>query len=197
VFQCGASGLSTLTSRRTGGPDGSLLESGRRWSPHVRTGPDGVRTRVVIIVRPDARDQSAPFQVRMSSIHCRDGDFTKAIKTPARRISSYPTKSELLAACELFVFEFFGFLHFSHIPGIVFQPFSLQFSFRLLECYFFLEYEMHISAMLKFLRLSCDIMLYLFFYKVLFTAVILPNFCYPNKNIFGIFFFGQFLLDLL
>jgi len=23
------------------------------------------------------------------------------------------------------------------------------------------------------------------------------NFCYPNKNIFGIFFFGKFLLDLL
>jgi hypothetical protein len=48
-------------------PDGSPLESGRRWSPHVRTGPDGVRTRAVITVwtvslyRPDARDQSAPF----------------------------------------------------------------------------------------------------------------------------------------
>ena len=68
VFQCGASGRSTLTSGRTGGPDGSPLESGRRWSPHVRTGPDGVRTRAVIIVRtvslyrPDARDQSAPFR---------------------------------------------------------------------------------------------------------------------------------------
>jgi hypothetical protein len=68
VFQCGASGRSTLTSGRTGGPDGSLLESGRRWSPHVWTGPDGVRTRAVIIVRtvslyrPDARDQSAPFR---------------------------------------------------------------------------------------------------------------------------------------
>jgi hypothetical protein len=32
---------------------------------------------------------------------------------------------------------------------------------------FFLEYEMHISAMLKFLRLSCDIILYLFFLQVL------------------------------
>jgi hypothetical protein len=56
---------------------------------------------------------------------------------------------------------------------------------------------MHIFAMLKLLRLSCDIILH-FLLKVLFTAVILPNFCYPNKNIFGIFFFfGQFLLDLL
>jgi hypothetical protein len=62
---------------------------------------------------------------------------------------------------------------------------------------FILEYEMHISAMLKFLGLSCDIILYLLFLQVLFTAVILPNFCYPNKNIFGIFFFGKFLLDLL
>jgi len=47
---------------------------------------------------------------------------------------------------------------------------------------------MHISAMLKFLGLSCDIILYIFFSQVFFTAVILPNFCYPNKNIFGIFF---------
>jgi hypothetical protein len=68
VFQCGASGRSTLTSGWTGGPNGSPLESGRRWSPHVRTGPDGVWTRAVIIVRtvslyrPDARDHSAPFR---------------------------------------------------------------------------------------------------------------------------------------
>jgi len=55
---------------------------------------------------------------------------------------------------------------------------------------------MHISAMLKFLGLSCDIILNLFFTSP-FIAVILPNFCYPNKNIFGIFFFGKFLLDLL
>jgi hypothetical protein len=69
--------------------------------------------------------------------------------------------------------------------------------FELLECYLFLEYEMHISAMLKFLGLSCDIILYLFSQVLFTTAVILPNFCYPNKNIFGIFFFGKFLLDLL
>jgi hypothetical protein len=49
---------------------------------------------------------------------------------------------------------------------------------------FFLEYEMHISAMLKFLV----ILLHLYFYTSPFTVVILPNFCYPNKNIFGISF---------
>jgi len=49
-------------------PDGTLIESGQGWSPHVRTGPDGVRMSAVIIVRtvslyhPDARDQSAPFR---------------------------------------------------------------------------------------------------------------------------------------
>jgi hypothetical protein len=48
----------------------------------------------------------------------------------------------------------------------MFQPLSLQFFLKkLLECYLFLEYEMHISAMLKFLGLSCDIILYLFFFK--------------------------------
>jgi len=68
VFQCGASGRSTLMFGQTGGPDETLLESGRGWSPHVRTGPDGVRTRTIIIVRTvslyrsDARDQSAPFR---------------------------------------------------------------------------------------------------------------------------------------
>jgi hypothetical protein len=48
-------------------------------------------------------------------------------------------------------------------------------------------------AMLKFLGLSCDIILH-FFFKVLFTAVILPNLCYPNKNIFGIFFLWTILV---
>jgi hypothetical protein len=55
---------------------------------------------------------------------------------------------------------------------------------------------MHISAILKFLGLSCNVILYLF-YTNHFTAVILPNFCYPNKNIFGIFVMAKFLLDLL
>jgi len=36
------------------------------------------------------------------------------------------------------------------------------------------------------------------FTKVLFTAVILPNFCYTNKNIFFVDYFWQkFLLVLL
>jgi hypothetical protein len=68
VFQCGASGRSTLTSGRTGGPDSSPLESGWGWNQHVWTGPDGVRTRAVIIVRtvflnrPNARNHSTPFR---------------------------------------------------------------------------------------------------------------------------------------
>jgi hypothetical protein len=205
VFQCGASGRSTLTSGRTGGPDGSPLESGWRWSPHVRTGPGKVRMRAVIIARtvslyhPDARDQSAPFRgrERPDVINPPSGRGPhRGYKNPCSpHSSSYPTKSELLAACELFVFEFFGFLHFSHILGIVFQPLSLQFFFlKLLECYLFLEYEMHISAMLKFLRLSCDIIVYLFLLQVLFTAVILPNFCYPNKNIFWNTFLWKILV---
>jgi hypothetical protein len=82
VFQCVATGRSTLTSGRTGGPDGSPLESGRRWSSHVRTRPDGVRTRAVIIVRtvslyrPDARDLSAPF---------RGSERPDIINPPSRR----------------------------------------------------------------------------------------------------------------
>jgi len=39
------------------------------------------------------------------------------------------------------------------------------------------------------------ILLCIYFYTSPFTAVILPNFCYPNKNIFGIFFWQNFLLD--
>jgi hypothetical protein len=35
------------------------------------------------------------------------------------------------------------------------------------------------------------------FTKVLYTAVILPNFCYPNKNIFVDYFWQKFLLVLL
>jgi hypothetical protein len=86
----------------------------------------------------------------------------------------------------------FGFLHFSHIPGIVFQPLSLQIFLELLECYLFLEYEMHISAMLKFLGLSCDIILYLFFHKsfslllfcqifVILTRIFLKYFSLENS----------------
>jgi hypothetical protein len=164
VFQCGVSGRSTLTSGRNGGPDGSPLESGRRWSPHVQTGPDGVRTRAVIIVRtvslyrPDARNQSASFRGSERPDFFNPSSERgphRGYKNPCSPHSSlYPTKSEILAACELFVFEFFGFLCFSHIPGFVFQPLSLQFLLKLLDCYLFLEYEMHISAMLKFLGLS-------------------------------------------
>jgi hypothetical protein len=111
VFQCGASGLSTLTSKRIGGPDGTLLESGRGWSPHVRTGPDGVWTCAVIIVRTvslyrsDARDQSAPFRgsERPDIINppSRRGPH-KGYKNPCSWHSlPTPTKSLFLAVCEL------------------------------------------------------------------------------------------------
>jgi hypothetical protein len=108
-----------------------LTESGRALSSSSERSLYIVRTRVTSLLLSEA------VSVRTSSIHRPERDPTEAIKTPTRRISSYPTKSEFLATCELFVFEFFGFFHFSHIPGIVFQSFSLQFSFRLLECYFF------------------------------------------------------------
>jgi hypothetical protein len=94
MFQCGASG-------RTGGPDGTPLESGRGWSPHVWTGPDGVQTRAVIIVRTSlyiVRMRATSLllfeaaSVRTSSIHRPDGDPTVAIKTPALHIHSLPHK---------------------------------------------------------------------------------------------------------
>jgi hypothetical protein len=91
-------------------------------------------------------------------------------------------------SCELFVFEFFGFLNFSHIPGIDFQPFSLKFFLKTIRMLFFLEYEMHISAMLKFLGLSCDIILNLFFTSpfvwkifVILTRIFLEYFSLENS----------------
>jgi hypothetical protein len=52
---------------------------------------------------------------------------------------------------------------------------------------------MHIFAMVKFLGLSCDIILYLFFSQVLFTAVILPIFVILTR----IFFWNIFLWEIL
>jgi hypothetical protein len=107
VFQCGVSG-------RTGGPDGDgahmsgqdLTDSGRALSSSSERSLYIVRTRATILLLSEAAS------VRTSSIHCPDGDPTEAIKTPARRISLYPTKSYLLAACELFVFVSFWLLVF-------------------------------------------------------------------------------------
>jgi hypothetical protein len=146
VFQCGASGRSTLTSGRTSGPEGTLLESGRGWSPHVRTGPDGVRTRAVIIVRmvslyrPDARNHSAPFwgSKRPDVINppSERGPHS-GYKNPARRIPFIPHKiwtfGCLRVIC-LWVLWFFAYS--SHISGIFLVFFSSVF-FKLLECYFF------------------------------------------------------------
>jgi hypothetical protein len=94
-----------------------------------------------------------------------------------------------LAACELVIFkllEFCLFLAYFRYFSSLF--FSLQFFFTVRTFFF---YVMHIAAMLKFFGLSCDIILSLFFTKVLCTAVILLNFYCPNKNIFGIFFLGK------
>jgi len=67
-----------------------------------------------------------------------DGDPTEAIYTSVDRIlSSIPHTITLLAACELFVFEFFGILAYSsHFQGI-FLIFFSSVCFQLLECYSF------------------------------------------------------------
>jgi hypothetical protein len=44
MFQCGASERSLLAPGRISSPNGTLLESGREWSPIVRTVPVCVRT---------------------------------------------------------------------------------------------------------------------------------------------------------
>jgi hypothetical protein len=83
-----------------------------------------VRTRATSLLLSEAAS------VRTSSTHLPDGDLTEAINIPARRILTLPHKISLLSGCEFpFFVSFFGFLHFSHIPGIVFQPLSLQFFF--------------------------------------------------------------------
>jgi hypothetical protein len=97
-----------------------------------------------------------------------DGDPTEAIYTSVDRILfSIPHTITLLAACEIFVFEFFGFLHIPLLFQVFFSQLFLFSFFSSLKTVrmLFLEYEMHISAMLKFLGLNCDIALYLFLHK--------------------------------
>jgi hypothetical protein len=82
VFQCGASGRSTLTSGRTGGPDGDrahmsgqdLTESRRALSSSSERSLYIVWTRATILLLFEAAS------VRTSSIHHPDGDPTAAIK---------------------------------------------------------------------------------------------------------------------
>jgi len=102
-------------------PDGTLLESGWGWSPHVQTGPDGVRARAVIIVRTSlyivrTRETSLLLSevasVRTSSTHHPDGDPTKAINSPAPCILTIPHSISLLTVCEFSFCEFLAFCIF-------------------------------------------------------------------------------------
>jgi hypothetical protein len=137
VFQYGASERSSLTSGRTGGPDGSPLESGRRWSPHVWTGPDGVRTRAVIIVRtvslyrPDALDLSAPFRgsKRPDIINPPSGrgphNDHKMLRSPN---SLHTPQNHIFWLFVIKVgFKFWHFAYISHISGIFLVFFSSVF----------------------------------------------------------------------
>jgi hypothetical protein len=83
-----------------------LTVSGRALSSSSERSLYIVQTRATSLLLSEAAS------VRTSSIHRPDGDPTEAIKTPAHHISSYPTKSDLLAACELFVFVSFWLFAF-------------------------------------------------------------------------------------
>jgi hypothetical protein len=128
----------------------------------------------------------------MSSTHHPDGDPTEAINSAACRILTIPHSISLLAGCEFPFCEFWLFAFFSYSRYCVSALISSVFFLELLECYLFLEYEMHISAMLKFLGLSCDIILYLFFHKsfllllfcqifVILTRIFLEYFSLENS----------------
>jgi hypothetical protein len=155
-----------------------LMESGRALSSSSERSLYIVRTRATSLLLSEA------VSVLTSSIHRPDGDPTEAINSLARRILTIPHSISLLAVCEFSFCEFLAFCIF-----LILQVYFLA-------LIYFLEYEMHISAKLKFLGLSCDIILYLFLHKS-FLLLLFAKFFYPNKNIFGIFFFGKFLLDLL
>jgi len=98
LFQCEASG-------RISGSDSTLLESGREWSPIVRTGPACVRTRTATTgrtvsktVRTRATCLLVPnaSRVRTTLVYRPDRDPTEAIYTPESPLSPpYPTKSPL------------------------------------------------------------------------------------------------------
>jgi len=153
-----------------------LIESGRMRQP-----PDGGESHC-----PDAPDLSACSQCSV-----RPDDVNASSGRGPHSVYKYPCSSDSLHTPQNLNFWLLAsYLSLSSLPFCIFlsylRYFSSLFLFsfffkKLLECYFFWKYEMHIN---------CDITLYLFFTQVLFTAVILTNFCYPNKNIFRIFF-GQ------
>jgi hypothetical protein len=134
MFQCGASGRSLLASGRISGPDGTLLESGREWSPIVQTEPACVRTRATCLLVPNAA------RVRTRLMHRPDKDPTEAIYTPESPLSPpYPTKSHLwhfVSDCFwCFLSNFIStclFVHSHPIPGIFLV--SLFFILFILNC---------------------------------------------------------------
>jgi hypothetical protein len=85
--------------------DGTLLESGREWSPIVQMRLACVRTRAVttgrtvsktVWTRPTCLLVPNAALVRTTLMHRPDGDPTKAIYTPESPLSPpYPTKSPL------------------------------------------------------------------------------------------------------
>jgi hypothetical protein len=95
MFQCEASGKISC-------PDGTLLESGREWSPIVRTGPASVRMRAATTGRTVSKTVQTratcllvPNAARVwtTLMHRPDGDPTEAIYTPESPLSPpYPTK---------------------------------------------------------------------------------------------------------
>jgi uncharacterized membrane protein len=133
-----------------------LMESGRALSSSSERSLYIVRMRATSLLLSEATS------VRMSSIHRPDGDPTEAINSPARRILTIPHSISLLAVCELSFCVFLAFCIFLIFHIFFFNPylFSFLFTVRML---FILEYEMHISSMIKFLGLSCDIIMYFFF----------------------------------
>jgi len=145
-----------------------LMESERALSSSSERSLYIVRTRATSLLLYKAAS------VRTSSIHCPDGEPTEAINSPARRILTIPHSISLLAVCDLSFCVFLAFYIFLIFQVFFFNPylFSFLLTVRML---FILEYEMHISAMMKFLGLSCDIILYFFFFTSPFY------FCYSAK----------------
>jgi hypothetical protein len=92
LFQCGA-------SERISGPDSTLLESEREWSPIVRTRPACVRTRAAttggtvsktVWTRATCLLVPNAARVRTKLLHRPDGDPTEAIYTPESPFSPIP-----------------------------------------------------------------------------------------------------------
>jgi hypothetical protein len=161
-------------------PDGNGAQSSGRYLVESRRSrqPPGGR-----LVKPSGRARPVRlFPMQRASVRCK---YSVRKGTPQRVYipqltafsSPYPTQSlfwllvsyfslSFLVVCiflsfyrYFFSLNFFSSVFFSSLKNV-----------RML----FLEYEMHISAMLKFLGLNCDIALYLFLHKSFYC-------CYSAK----------------